>query len=431
MSLFDLPQAPSVLQSGGVVGSNYVKIEPTQAIRTDATFASSRIQYRLNVPDGHWLRLDESYLRIRVRLTARTGGGAAVSITSATAANKTVTPALGMPARLFQTAEYLIGGQVVSRINNNMAQVDSMKKRTENSGDWLREFGSATGMYHPSDIARQFTFAGVTAPDTDGYQEYELCWQPPLGIWGVGHAMPSGGAHILNLTANTNFLKQVVTSVGAAGELTPGVDYDFNVSSCVLYISTIEGPSAPEETKYVLSFPELQCQGLALTSNTTGMQAINFDLPAKSSTLALAFQGSDNENRYGGYGSFKIGNQDELKLRRFYLQYKNAIKPMEQSESEWSDAANLFNQRYLQTLEEAGRLSYTGGQSTEKFSEWIESGAYYLFRWPTSGISLSNRAQVNFELNTAATATALLFSWAPVAYLVSTVSGRVAQVQTE
>jgi hypothetical protein len=286
-------------------------------------------------------------------------------------------------------------------------------------------------MYHPSDIARQFTFAGVTAPDTDGYQEYELCWQPPLGIWGVGHAMPSGGAHILNLTANTNFLKQVVTSVGAAGELTPGVDYDFNVSSCVLYISTIEGPSAPEETKYVLSFPELQCQGLALTSNTTGMQAINFDLPAKSSTLALAFQGSDNENRYGGYGSFKIGNQDELKLRRFYLQYKNAIKPMEQSESEWSDAANLFNQRYLQTLEEAGRLSYTGGQSTEKFSEWIESGAYYLFRWPTSGISLSNRAQVNFELNTAATATALLFSWAPVAYLVSTVSGRVAQVQTE
>jgi len=432
MSLFSLPVGPTA-PSHGVSSMFYSKIEPNQPIRQDNGFGSQRIQFTLNPASNQWFLPSRSYYRVRVNLTVRNGDDSDyVSVgrpvgAGATDAKYALNPAYGMCSKLFSQVAFQVGSTTVCSVSSNLPQVDALHKRTTMSRTQL---ASSEGLYQADRTERLDQFLGSTTRPSDT-TSYELIWSPPLGISDVQHALPAS-QYLYTFVANPNFARDGVDG-GALAERVPDTaagttpfGYKLTVESMVFYACYATGRDGSDE-KYSLNLRQISCQALGMSPNSNALQLRNFDTSQDTTALALAFQDSDEGNRYGGKSVFTIGIGDQTDLKRWYVSYDNAVYPQEQNECLKTDAQNWITQRYRDTTSQTGMYFSPGG--AEFLENWLtESGPYYFVNWPRIQGS-ATRVQVNAELSSANAFDCLLLTVADQSFLVRSSDARVKKVE--
>lgn len=277
--------------------------------------------------------------------------------------------------------------------------------------------------------------------------EFELTWKPPLSIFKVGHALPSGKYElVLNPQTASVYQKYAIQSLGAnkvpnqATTLAPtaGSNFLFNIVDMYFYCNTVDGPRADDIT-YLLDLEQTNCQSEQFSANQTSFQQRNFDVSPSTYALSVAYQDARSGNDTRNSGSiFKVSNAgyttdaEELKLRRFFINYSGQNLPAPDADPNFTPTIDYTTQRYVESQIYSGAMFDTGGG--ESLDEWHKRGAYYYFAWPRDGTDRSTRVQVNNEFQNTTDTThmrLLLFSHSKQVARVRVQDGRVVDVQLE
>jgi len=247
--------------------------------------------------------------------------------------------------------------------------------------------------------------------------------------------------YIWTFVANPIFARDALDG-GDAEELTAtsvddgkfGADALVIVESMVLYACYVRGRDGSDE-KYALNCKQISCQSLGMAASTArNLQLRNFDVPADSSALAIAFQSSNESNKFGGTSLYRVcadaQADQQTQLGRWYISYDNSIYPQEQSEQVLDATNSYISQRYRDTQTQTGMYFSPGSPQT--IDQWLrKTGSFYFVNWPRVQ-STATRVQVNADLPVNATTTTfqcLLFSVSDQSFLVRTCDGKVRKVE--
>lgn len=219
-------------------------------------------------------------------------------------------------------------------------------------------------------------------------KDFELVYQPSLGIFDYEGALPCGSYEMVMQPLSKSLLEQsVIESVG--GNKVHGTDYKFEIKDIYFYICELEGPRCDSMT-YLLDMEQIRLTTNKISSSSFGQR--QFDVSPSTRAIAVAFQdgragsGTDtriSSSKFRSYDGANIDPQDDskdtgLSLNRMYYSYAGTNYPNTSDVSpEFDENSNtdLTTQRYVDTLIQSGGLYDTGG--SEKLSEWQRAGAYY------------------------------------------------------
>jgi hypothetical protein len=271
--------------------------------------------------------------------------------------------------------------------------------------------------------------------ETRKLRAFEMTWQPPLSVFKLGHALPSGKYElVLNPQTTSQFRKRAIESLGADKVPTPdavGGDFQFQVVDMYLYCATVDGPRADDIT-YLLDLEETRCQVDNVDAGGNFQQK-NFDVSPSSFALTTCFQDTRAGNLTQFSASkFKIDGptQAELTLNRLFLNYAGQNRPAPDADPSFVAGEDYTVQRYSETQLYSGGMYDCGG--CETITEWHKRGAYYYFSWPRDGTDRSTRVNVHFGFTGAvANARVLLFDHSKKVARVRVQDGRVVDVQVE
>jgi hypothetical protein len=142
MSVATLPTEFSQLKSAnkGVARANFQQVSSTRDA-TGTNFPNGAIEYKFSTSGSRWWVPEETYLRIRVKLTDSAGNRLTTG--------HGVAPNLNMMNNLFQSAEFQINNKTVSRISDFMGQIGMIETRLGKSKAWRDGVGSSLGMLSP------------------------------------------------------------------------------------------------------------------------------------------------------------------------------------------------------------------------------------------------------------------------------------------
>ena len=159
--------------------------------------------------------------------------------------------------------------------------------------------------------------------------EFEITWQPPLSIFKVGHAMPSGKYElVLNPQTASVYKKYAIQSVG--GNKIPNLNYkgqvpsagsqfQFEVDTMYMYVNTVEGPRYDDGT-FLLDLEQTNCASEKIESVSFAQR--NFDVSPSTYALSVAYQdiraGNDTRCSTSQFKSYNaaVDSEEELKLNR-------------------------------------------------------------------------------------------------------------------
>jgi hypothetical protein len=275
----------------------------------------------------------------------------------------------------------------------------------------------------------------VNGKEARALNEFEMTWQPPLSIFKIGHALPSGKYElVLNPQTASQYKKRAIESL--LGDKVPTSndvdnDFQFAVVDMYLYIATVDGPRGDDQT-YLLDLEETRCQVDSIDGGG-GFQQKNFDVSPSTFALTCAFQDtrSGNLTQYSA-SKFKINGavQDELRLNRMFLNYAGQNRPAPDADPTFVAGNDYTIQRYVESQLYSGAYYDCGG--AESVEEWHERGAYYYFSWPRDGTDRSTRVNAHFGFNGAVVnGRVLIFDHSKKIARVSVQDGRVVDVQVE
>ena len=244
---------------------------------------------------------------------------------------------------------------------------------------------------------------------SSGVTNYELCWQPSLSIFKVGHALPSGKYELVfNPYTNGQYQKRCIESIrtdrpaktNAAAVAAGG--FEFLVKDFYFYCAQVEGPRV-ENATYLLDLDEMECEPQQFTGAANTLTQEHFNVSPSSYALTIAFQHKDAEtSTLYSATRFRLDDHLEKSLIRMYINYAGTNKPQPDAEPSWNTNANLENymiQRYFETQVNTGGYFDAGG--TESFYEWCARGPYYHFLWPKDATDRSSRVNVYFQFSKA------------------------------
>lgn len=264
----------------------------------------------------------------------------------------------------------------------------------------------------------------------------ELIWQPPLSIFKINHALPSG-KYSLSLTPqnSVNFQKRAIESL--LGDKTPGVllgNFRFNVVDLFLYIAVVEGPSVTS-TSYFMDLQETRCQSEPVRDDGT-LQQKSFEVSPSTFALSVAFQdttaGTVTDRSAAKFKIRTLSDNEpsaELSLTRLYVQYAGQKKPEVDADPDFATPNDYISQLYAETMLYSG--AYFDAGAGEDKNQWIRRGPYYYWSWPRDGNSESTRVNVNYQFREALGANVgslLLFDHHKTTVLISVMDGRIVDV---
>jgi len=276
-----------------------------------------------------------------------------------------------------------------------------------------------------------------------GVGGFELIWKPPLSIFDLDHALPSGD-YELTLNPQNNALYQASAYESLTGK-NPGVgagDVKFEVTDMYMYVAIAEGVSG-DELSYILDLEEVQCQSDSL-ANGPNRQQKNFDVSPSTYALALAFQSNDTlSNTIHPATKYKIAGSpldpygEEARLTQFFINYATINKPQPDADPIINNANPVLVdqsiQRYIETQMNNGLYYNAGGG--ESIQEWQDSGMYYYFNWPKDGNDVSTRVQVTATFfnggGLTSPALILLFYKFKVLTRITVMNGRITSIRSE
>ena len=277
-------------------------------------------------------------------------------------------------------------------------------------------------------------------PPAQKLTDFELCWQPPLSIFGVDHALPSG-KYELTLTPQTASVFRRCAIESLAGNKDPGVNFNFDIVDMYWYVCQVDGPRVDDKT-YLLDLCQHRLQTEDLTSASFGQK--NFDVSPSTYALTVAFQDlrtlSSSQFSQTRFVSFDTaGNtQVDLNLNRLQVNYDTQSMPNPDADPRYRAQAGVnggidwTTQRYYETQLYTGAAQDPG--SAENIQVFHERGTYYYFSWPRDGLSRATRVNVyaGFESGTDVSQTRmLLFDSSRQVAKVQIVDGRVIDVVVE
>jgi len=285
----------------------------------------------------------------------------------------------------------------------------------------------------------------IVAPPSRRVGEFETVWQPPLSLFKVGHALPSGRYElVLNPQTSSSYMKRAIESVLGQASKNPQApnaagnpaNIKVNVVDFYLYCATVDGPRADDMT-YLLDLEQTRCQAEKI--DTTNFQQKNFDVSPSTFALTAAYQdlrvGENtalSASKFKSYDAAGVPTtSEELKLNRFFINYAGQNLPAPDADPDFQAGIDYTTQRYSESQIYSGAYFDTGGAET--IEEWHERGAYYYFSWPRDGTDRSTRVNVHQQFNGADVANMrlLLFDHSKQVGRVRVQDGRVVDVQLE
>ena len=233
------------------------------------------------------------------------------------------------------------------------------------------------------------------SPPARRVREFELTWVPPLSVFKIASALPSGKYElVLNPQTNSIFQKAAIESLGA--DKVPGTDFVFEIVDMYFYVNTVEGKRADDLT-YLLDLDQTRCQTEDISSAAFGQR--NFDVSPSTYALTAAFQDLRvNQNtlfsqtRFRAYdtaGNAEVG----LNLNRFFISYDGQQLPSPDAAPVFTTLTDYTTQRYIESQLYSGGYFDTGGAET--VHEWQTRGQYLYFSWPRDGMSKATRVNVH------------------------------------
>ena len=145
--MFNLKKSASELTPANSVGDmKYVQYSTQRTVVGDS-FSNGTMHIKYTSSGRKWWVPKRSYIRMRVSL--KDAAGAQLSLAN------DIAPNMNLVANLFQSMEFRINGQVVSRISDYVPQIDTLHKRLTKSKSWLESTGASTSAMHHSFNKRQ------------------------------------------------------------------------------------------------------------------------------------------------------------------------------------------------------------------------------------------------------------------------------------
>lgn len=544
-SIFELPSdLKQVLGSTEQLARmTYEQIPATREI-SSTNFSNGAISFKFSMSgQKHWIP-NKSYLRTRVKLTKNVAG-------DQLALSDNVAPNMDLTACLFQSAEFRMGDKTISRISDNLAQVDALETRLNKSKAWIDGAGSSSNFWQddfkvrqadvcvdgifgnsvtprstgrvdlgfdaatntvaydaatgvitfaangggglPADVrlvfpvGSYFVFTGIviapvagvlgvpllvisggsnttlaTVPngltanvaalgtnkfsrltsdlttlinDARRVKYFETVWCPPLSIFKIGKALPSGKYElVLNPATAQNLQKAVVESIGA--DKVSGVDYIVEIVSMYLYIETVYGPRG-DNLQYLLDLESCRAQSDTISGNSLVQK--QFDVSPSTVALTVAYQdaraGLDTRVSATKFKSYNVAltSAEETKLDRFFLQYAGQNYPSIDSDEVLDDSKKLdwTTQRYVESQLYSGAWFDTG--SSENATDYKNRGMYIHFKTPRDSTDRSTRVSVNSQFTGADTANLklLVFDHSKQLARITVEEGQITNVQIE
>ncbi len=270
----------------------------------------------------------------------------------------------------------------------------------------------------------------VDAESSRGIDTFELTWQPPLSIFKVSHAIPSGKFElVLNPQTASQYKKRAIESLLADKDAGLGNQFDLEVVDMYLYVATVEGARMDNGT-YLLDLNETRCQ--VDNMNVGGaFQQKNFDVSPSTYALTTCFQDerAGNNTLYSA-SKFKANGDDELKLNRLFINYAGVNKPQPDANPIFDGTVDRTTQRYVESQLNSGAYFDCGGAET--IEEYHKRGSYYYFSWPRDGTDRSTRVNVHFGFSAVQPNTrVLLFDHSKKVASISVADGNVMSVMVE
>jgi hypothetical protein len=516
MSVSTLPTDFSQLKSAnrGVARVNFQQISSTRDA-TGTNFPNGAIEYKFSTSGSRWWVPEETYLRIRVKLT----DGAGNQLTT----GHGIAPNLNMMNNLFQSAEFQINNKTVSRISDFMGQIGMVETRLGKSKAWRDGVGSSLSMLSPDleqriaevssdekyidevkidlltvdhkqigyedvnaveydagtttitfednkggggtagssstvgkwSIGDIITFTGTSVPAgsrnkpvrviartdqtlvveagmTDDFtagsivagnrqftksveivsaknvntvrawdglkaSEFELIWTPPLSIFKLGHPLPPNGNYSLILNPQPDSIYKSL-AVETVATKTAGADFQFEIQSMFLYVKTIEGERV-ENLTYLLDLEPIRCISDKIIS--ADMNQRQFDVPPSTYALTIAYQDekASSDNTTFSASRFKVDNNLQNSLTRFYIQYAGLQLPQPDADPRHGGEVVQLQQRYAETMLNSGM--WFDPISGESFKEWLDLGMLLHFAFPKDGTDHSTRCVVDQQFSDA------------------------------
>jgi hypothetical protein len=521
-SIFELPSdLKQILGSTEQLARmTYEQVPATREI-SNTNFSNGAISFKFSMSgQKHWVP-NKSYLRTRVKLSKANGTQLNLS--------DNIAPNMDLTSCLFQSAEFRMGDKTVSRISDNLSQVDALETRLNKSKSWLDGAGASTNFWQkdfktrqadvcvdgvvvntstsaapqsslnrvnlgfdaaggagndrnavsyvnatgiitfalnggaalPADVRVQFpvgsyfqytsiqgavandprygkpllVIAGGSAttiqvaplsladvgvdgrtdfikvnsptPDNDArkVRDFETIWCPPLSIFKVGKALPSGKYElVLNPQTAQNLQKAVIESIGADKVSGVGGDYVVEIISMYLYIETVYGPRG-DNLQFLLDLEQTRCQSDTIAGNSLVQK--QFDVSPSTVALTVCYQdsraGLDTRVSSTKFKSYNVAldTEVETKLDRFFCQYSGQNFPSIDSDEKLDIATQLdwTTQRYVESQLYSGAWFDTG--SAESANDYKTRGMYIHFKTPRDSTDRSTRVSVNSQFSTA------------------------------
>ena len=263
--------------------------------------------------------------------------------------------------------------------------------------------------------------------------QFELIWTPPLSIFKLQHALPSGKYElVLNPQTSSAYQRYAIESLN---DKTPGTDYKFEVADMYFYCNSVEGPRADDIT-YLLDLEQTNCQSDKIDNASFAQK--NFDVSPSTYALSVAYQdlraGNNtavSSSKFRSYNAALTASQ-ELALERFFINYAGQNMPAPDADPQFNANIDRTTQRYMETMLYNGAVFDTGGAET--IEEFHARGSYYYFAIPRDGTDRSTRVAIHSGFRTGADVAnmrVLLFAHSKQVARVRVADGRVVDVALE
>lgn len=262
---------------------------------------------------------------------------------------------------------------------------------------------------------------------------FEIAFQPPMGIWETDTWLPS---HDMELCMYPHpegtWQRNAIESIGSVQQIPAPEDnatYNISIEDMILYVCVMN--KKHENGKFKAEYEDVRCQIQNITTTSNVDYQFVVDSDAYKFTLAFQDENAENDTRLPST-FFKIRNEEELKLKRYYLQYNGMILPNPYPSLTKTVDTDLFVQRYFESI------YYSNADETkdvESFLDWQTLGPYYTHTFGKSNMK-TERLTVStlFENNAFADnhrPNILIFDHFIRQYSLSVNNGRVTEVTAD
>lgn len=304
-------------------------------------------------------------------------------------------------------------------------------------------------------------------------QAFEVCWQPPLSIFGLNHALPSMSCElILKARPGVNYSIAGIstrpgtytTAAAAPREVTYGSAASASsvrliIDNLYFYSYQMESDRLDDGT-FMLDLQELNVTTQNLQRGNASMQQLNYLVSPSTYQVGVAFQDSragtstsvplttlayhqSASQLVGGFPPIQESAQlmfNNTDLTRMFLQYGNRTFPQPDMDPQFRikgsaigqnpNGTAYLTQRWLESAMATGQYWAPGGP--EPFQDWLTKGPIYVFPTLRDPTDRSTNLVVNAQFsNTPAAANCFLFTMSRKVATIRVANGAVQEVDVQ